>query len=120
MSIMILILCITLPAPPPPSLINIHLAFHFSGAPTNFGAFAKLQHQWYNQMAAERAGDYDTTYRSSFEHLPPGAAVKHRYATPREYSTNLLRVNSINKDMHYRNSAKLQRPENMTEVPAIY
>ena len=91
----------------------------FIGAPTNFGTSANLQRKWDEQIEEETGGDYLSTYRSSFEFMPRGAMVTKRYATPKQYSSIIHRANSINKDMHYRNSADLQRPQPMKEIPSI-
>lgn len=86
------------------------------GTPTRFGLSGKKQGHWDEQVANADHGDFNTTYKVSYSAMQRDAACRKRFATPKEKSTTLLKLNSINKDLQLRGKVDFQSPEAIPNV----
>ena len=95
----------------------LKLSSLFSAAPTNYGLLQRLQDKWKSQIADETRGDFLSTYKTSYDGFKRDDMERVRYAVPRELSTTLHPINSLNKDLHFRGVTAFKSPEKLPEMP---
>ncbi|XP_041377917.1 uncharacterized protein C1orf158 homolog [Gigantopelta aegis] len=81
--------------------------------PTNFGLLPQMKIRWEKQIAAEKAGDYTSTY--AFFYKPYKIIPKMRCANPKDGSSTLHHYN--NTYYNLRNATTMKLPESsMTDI----
>ena len=86
------------------------MPFSISGAPTNFGLLNKMQDKWKKEAENEAAGDYRSTYKSSFNEHSKDAMVFRHFATQKPLSSH-FHSHRVNKDLPLRNAHVNMAPE---------